>query len=80
MQALQIRGYDAKLMTFTFGVGGSIYQQAHKDMQELGVSVTAAKTTLRAIHLHSVESAVKIITQRRILDRQKLLHAQVRPP
>ena len=64
MEALQIRGYNAKLMTFTFGVGGSIYQQAHDDMQELGVAAAAAKTTLRAIHLHSVEQAVKIITHK----------------
>ena len=49
MQALQMRGYDAMPMISTFGVGGSIYQQAHTDMQELGA--TTAKATLRAIHL-----------------------------
>ena len=80
MHALQMRGYDAKLMIFTFGVGDSIYQQAHKDMQELGATATTAKATLRAIHLHSIESAATIITQRRILDRQKLLNAPGRPP
>ncbi len=80
MHALQVRGFDAKLMVLTFGLGGTVYQQAAEDMRLLGVDMTSMKNMLRAIHLHSVECAVNIITQRRIMDRQKLLHSTDRPP
>ncbi len=80
MHALQVRGFDAKLMVLTFGLGGTVYQQAAEDLRLLGVNMTSVKNTLRAIHLHSVECAVNIITQRRIMDRQKLLHSTDRPP
>ena len=31
MHALKVRGYDAKLMVLTFGLGGTVYQQAAED-------------------------------------------------
>ena len=37
--------------------------------------MTSVKNTLGAIHLHSVECVVNIISQRRIMDRQKLLQS-----
>ena len=77
MQALTLRGYDARLMVFTFGVGGSIFQQAKDDLKELGVDATTSK---RDIHLHSVEYVTKIVTQRRIMDRTVFSHASDRPP
>ena len=80
MHALQVGGFDAKLMVQTFGLGGIVYQQAAEDLRLLGVHTTSVKDTLRAVHLHSVECAVGIITQRRIMDRQKLLHSTNRPP
>ena len=63
MHALQVRGFDAKLMVLTFGLGGTVYQQAAEDQRLLGVNMTSDKNTLRAAHLHSVECAVNIITQ-----------------
>ena len=55
MHALQVRGFDAKLMVLTFGLGGTVYQQAAQDLRLLGVNMTSVKSTLRAIHLHSVQ-------------------------
>ncbi len=67
-------------MVLTFGLGGTVYQQIAEDLRLLGVNMTSVKTTLRASDLHSVECAVNIITQRRIMERQKLLHSTNRPP
>lgn len=82
MDALTLRGFDAKLIIFAFGVGGTIYRQSVEDMRQLGVS-TAIITcdglctkTLKDIHLHSVTYATNIIPQSRILDRQKLQQRQ----
>ena len=77
---------------FTFGsgsFGGTVYRlysQSKDDMSQLGVGAVATSVTktLTEIHLHSVNTAVAIITQCRILDRQKLTHSQKshlrRPP
>ncbi len=54
MHALQIRCFNAKLMILTVGLGGTVYQQAAEDLRALGVNMTSVKTTLTAIHLHSV--------------------------
>ena len=43
MHALQIRGFDAKLMVLTFGVGATIYQQAAEDVHVLGVKMSSVK-------------------------------------
>ena len=72
MEALTLRGFDAKLMIFAFGVGGTIYKQSMEDMRQLGFSTAVITKTLKDIHLHFVTYATDIITQRRILDRQKL--------
>ena len=69
MQALTLRGHDARLMVFTSGVGGSIFQQAKDDLKELGVDTTTSRRVLRDIHLHSVEYVAKTVTQRRNMDR-----------
>ena len=78
--ALELRGFDVKPMTFAFGVGGTIYKQFVEVMRQLGVSPTAITRTLKEVHLHSVTCATNIITQRRILDRVKLLQTQRQPP
>ena len=78
--ALELRGFDVKPMIFAFGVGGTIYNQSVEDMRQLGFSTTAIPRTLNEVHLHSVPCATNIITQRRILDRQKLLQTQRQPP
>ena len=80
MNAIENRGLDARLMIFTFGVGGTIYSQSKDDMSQLGVGATSITKALKEIHLHSVTTAVAIITQRRILDGQKLMHSQKKPP
>ena len=80
MNALEDRGLDARLMIFTFGVGGTVYKQSKDDMRQLGVDAADITITLKEIHLHSVTTAVAIITQRRILDRQKLFHSHKQPP
>ena len=67
-------------MIFAFGVGGTIYKQSVEDMRQLGVSTTAITRTLKEVHLRSVTCATNVITQRRILDRQKLLQTQRQPP
>ena len=72
MDALKLRGFDAKLMIFAFGAGGTIYKQSMEDMRQLGVSAAVITKTLKDIHLHSVTHATNIITQCKILDRQKL--------
>ena len=78
--ALELRGFDVKPMIFAFGVGGTIYEQSVEDMRQLGVSTTAITKTLKEVHLHSVTCATNIITQRRILDSQKLLQTHRQPP
>ncbi len=50
---LEVRGFDAKLMVWTVGLGGTVYQQAAEDLRLLGVNMTSVRNTLRAIHLHS---------------------------
>ena len=83
MDALTPRGLYAKLMIFAFMVGGTIYRQTMEDMRQLGVSTANITKTLKDIHLHSVTYATNIITQRRLLDRQKLKqphHTQQYPP
>ena len=72
LDALTLRGFDAKLMIFAFGVCGTMYRQSMEDMRQMGVSTAVITKTLRDIHLHSVTYASNIITQRRILDRQEL--------
>ena len=72
MDALTLRGFDAKLIIFAFGVGSTIYRQSVEDMRQLGSSTAVITKTLKDIHLHSVTYATHIITQCRILDRQKL--------
>ena len=46
MQALSLQEYDARLMVFTFGVWGSIFQQARDDVRELGVDMATNKKAL----------------------------------
>ena len=77
---LELRGFDVKPMIFAFGVGGTIYKQSVEDMRQLGVSTKAITKTLKEVHLHSVACATNIITQRRILDSQKLLQMPRQPP
>ncbi len=36
MHALQVTGFDAKLMILKFGLGGTVYQQAAEDLRLLG--------------------------------------------
>ncbi len=62
---MQMRGFDAKLMILTYGVGGIIYKQTSENMQILGMSSTPITMTLRAIHLHSVQCAINIIMTHR---------------
>ena len=62
MDALTLRGFDAKLIIFAFGVGGTIYRQSMEDMRQLGVSTAVITKTLKDIHLHSVTYATNIIT------------------
>ena len=76
MNALTLRGFDAKLMIFAFGVGGSIYRQKIEDLRQLRVSTAVITKTLKDIHLHFVTYATNIITQRTNLDRQKLQQPQ----
>ena len=78
--ALELRGFDVKPMIFAFGVGGTIYKQSVEDMRQLEVSTTAITKTSKEVHLHSVTCATNIITQRRILDSQKLLQTPRQPP
>ena len=80
MEALKLKGFDAQLMIFAFGVGGSIYKQTMKDLRQLGVSAAACTKILTEIPLHSVTSATNIITQRRILDKQIRRQLPARPP
>ena len=77
--ASELRRFDVKPITFAFGVGGTIYKQSVEDMRQLGVSSTAIIKTLKEVHLHSVTCATNIVTQRRILDSQKLLQTQRQP-
>ena len=78
LEALALRGFDAQLMIFVFGVGGTIYKQTLTDMKKLGVSAAACTKTLKDIHLHSVKCTVNMITQRRILDGQLRSHLPAR--
>lgn len=78
--ALELGRFDVKPMIFAFGVGGTIYKQSVEDMRQLGVSTTAITKTSKEVHLHSVTCATNIITQRRILDSQKLLQMPKQPP
>ena len=85
--APELRGYDVKPMIVTFGVGLTIYKQSVEDLHPIGVNTTAISSnttaisrTLKEVHLHSVTCAINIITQRRMLDIQRLLQAQKQPP
>ena len=78
--AQELRGFDVKPMIFAFGVGGTIYKQSVEDMRRLGVSSTAITKIVKEVHVHSVTCATNIITQRRILDSQKLLQTPTQPP
>ena len=80
MKALELRGYQAQLMPFVFGFGGTIFQQTMRDLGDLGVESTACKATLKEIHLQSIEVAAKVIVQRRVMDSQKLFGSTTRPP
>ena len=46
MEALKLKRFDAQLMIFAFGVGGSIYKQTMKDLRQLGVSAAACTKIL----------------------------------
>ena len=60
MDASALRRFDAKLMIFAFGVGGTIYQQSSEDMRQLGTAIITK--TLKEVHMHSVTCVANIIT------------------
>ncbi len=43
LHALQVRGFNAKLMVLTFGPGGTVHQQTAEGLRMLGVNVTPVK-------------------------------------
>ncbi len=53
---------------------------ASGDPKGLEVDTTTNKRVLRDIHLHIVEQAAKIVTQRSMLDGNIFSHASNRPP
>ena len=66
MKALELRDYQAQLMAFVFGFGGTIFDQTMTDLGEIGVESTACKATLKEVHLHSIEVPERIIVQRTV--------------
>ena len=76
--ALEVRGFDIKPMIFAFGVGGTHLQTVcggHAPATSRSQHYGDHKN-LKEVHLHSVTCATNIITQRRILDSQKLLQEE----
>ncbi len=76
LPAIQFRGFTAKLLVLTIGLGGTVYQQAEEDLRVLGVSITFCEKYIKS-YLSPLRC--KIGTQRRIMDRQKLLHSTEKP-
>ena len=80
MKALNLQGFDARLLILTFGVGGTIYKRTQDSLEITGVGTMEMKTLLKDIHLHSVACLHNIVIQRRCLDSEALRHQTPRPP
>ena len=80
MKALDLQGFDARLLILTFGVGGTIYKRTLDSLEIAGVGTMEMKTLLKDIHLHSVACLHNIVIQRRCLDSEALRHQTPRPP
>jgi hypothetical protein len=50
---------------FTFGVGGTIFQESLMALRRLGVNKRQAESTLRNIHIRTVQWADKLVMTRR---------------
>ena len=80
LKAMELQGFDTRLLILTFGVGGTIYTRTQDALQGVGVSPTDMIKLLKAIHLHSVACLHNIVVQRRQLDSEILKHQTPRPP
>ena len=54
MKALDLQGFDVRLLILTLSVGGTIYNQTQDSIDIAGVGPTEMKKLLKDIHLHSV--------------------------
>ena len=80
LKALEMQGFDVRLLILTFGVGGTIYKRTQDYLEDVGIGPVEMKKLLKDIHLHSVEYLHNIVVQRRQLDSEALRHQTHRPP
>ena len=80
LEALSLRGFEARLGLLTFGVRGTMHSATRDALHDTGIKPVEMKNLLKDIHLHSVEYLHNIVIQRRQLDTQALRHQTPRPP
>ena len=80
LKALEMQGFDARLLILTVGVGGTICKRTQDYLKEVGIGTVETKKLLKDIHLHSVECLHNSVVQRRMLDSEALRHQTPRPP
>ena len=61
LKALEMRGFDARLLMLTCVVGGTIYKRTQDYSKDVGISPVEMKKLLRDIRLHSVEYTSKML-------------------
>lgn len=71
MDALPLRGLDAKLLTFASKVGCTFDRQSLVEMHRFGFSTAIVTNILKEVCLHSGVCAANINTRRRSTERQK---------
>ena len=80
LKALEMQGFDVRLLILTTGVGGTIYKRTQDCLEDVGIGPVEMKKLLKDIHLHSVECLHNIVVQRRKLGSEALRHQTHRPP
>ena len=78
MDASALRGPDAVLVTYAFGVGETLYRQSIEDMHELGITTAVIAKTLKETQFHFITCATSIMIQRTTSNRQNIQETQMR--
>ena len=55
LKALEMQGFDVRLLILTFSVGGTIYKRTQDYLEDVGIGPVEMKSLLKDINLHSVE-------------------------
>ena len=80
MNALEMQGFDARLLNLTFGVEEANCKRTQDYLKDFEISPAEMRKLLWDIYLHSLEHLQNVVVQRRQLDAEALRLQTSRPP